>query len=124
MRQNIWAECAQTAALMNSLLFYDNSKKFYHRLENNQPKFEKDMRMFGEIGITLDHGLKTIKSKVDDKEIACMFVSYSLNHGKGVYKLYNMKTNRILISRDIMWLNQIYGQYKNKENQTQVTPIF
>ena len=44
MRQKIWAERTQTATLMDNLLFSDNSKNFYDRLENNQPKFEKNMR--------------------------------------------------------------------------------
>ena len=53
---------------MNNLLFYDNSKNFYDRLENNQPKFAKNMRKFGEIGIALNHGLKTSDLRLMTRE--------------------------------------------------------
>ena len=122
-KQKIWTECAHIATLMDNLLFYDNGKNVNDRLKNNQPKFTKNMRKFGEIGIALNHSLKNIRSKVDDKGIACIFVGYSLKHGEGVCRMYNLKTNRIFISRGIMWLNQTYGQYKNKRIKLKQHPL-
>jgi hypothetical protein len=37
-----------------------------------------------------------------------MFVGYSEFHEKDVYKLWNLATNKTLISRDVIWLNKTY----------------
>ena len=40
-----------------------------------------------------------------------MFVGYSLNHPADTYWLINLSTKRIIHSRDVIWLDKIWGQY-------------
>ena len=41
MREKLWAECVQTATLIDNLFIYDGNKSFYDRLRIEQPRFIK-----------------------------------------------------------------------------------
>ena len=60
------------------------------------------LRTWGEAGT-----VKTITGKVSkvlDRGVQCMFVGYAIDHDGDVYRMWNPNTNRVLISRDIIWL--------------------
>jgi hypothetical protein len=44
-----------------------------------------------------------------------MFVGYTEHHSRDVYRMLNLTTNSIINSRDIIWLNKTYGEWKNNE---------
>ena len=41
-----------------------------------------------------------------------MFVGYAINHDGDVYCMWDPNTNRVLISRDIIWLKRMYFEPK------------
>ena len=43
-----------------------------------------------------------------------MFVGYAEDHTKDVYRFLNIHTKRIILSRDVRWLNIIWKRYKDK----------
>ena len=43
-----------------------------------------------------------------------MFIGYADDHTKDVYRFLNIQTRRIILSRDVRWLNIIWKQYKKK----------
>ena len=43
-----------------------------------------------------------------------MLVGYEEDHSNDVYRFLNIDTGRIIISRDVRWLNIIWKQYKKK----------
>ena len=43
-----------------------------------------------------------------------MFVGYAEDHTKDIYRFLNIHTRRIILSRDVRWLNIIWKQYKKK----------
>ena len=47
-----------------------------------------------------------------------MFVGYADDHTKNVYRFLNIHTRRIILSRDVRWLNIIWKQYKKKSIYT------
>ena len=49
-----------------------------------------------------------------------MMVGYSVNHSDGVYRMWNPSSNRILISRDVVWLKRMYFQPETKEREIHV----
>ena len=57
------------------------------------------------------HEGKKMRSKLDDRGKTCMFVGYADDHTKDVYRFLN---RRIILSRDVRWLNIIWKQYKKK----------
>ena len=60
------------------------------------------------------HEGKKMRSKLDDRGKTCMFVGYADDHTKDVYRFLNIHMRRIIISRDVRWLNIIWKQYKKK----------
>ena len=66
-------------------------------------KWLKALIQFGRLGIV--HKSKKLSNKMKDKGYPAMMVGYAHNHGPGTYKMYNPKTNRIVMSRDIKWMD-------------------
>ena len=60
------------------------------------------------------HEGKKMRSKLDDRGKTCMFVGYAENHAKDVYRFLNIHTKRIILSRDVRWLNIIWKHYKDE----------
>ena len=60
------------------------------------------------------HEGKKMRSKLDGRGKTCMFVGYAEDPTKDVYRFLNIHTMRIILSRDVRWLNLIWKQYKKK----------
>ena len=43
-----------------------------------------------------------------------MFVGYADDHSRDVYRFLNIHTKRIIMSRDVRWLNIIWKHYRKK----------
>ena len=43
-----------------------------------------------------------------------MFVGYADDHSRDVYRFLNIHTKRIIISRDVRWMNIIWKHYGRK----------
>jgi hypothetical protein len=94
--------------------------------------FEKDLqglrniRFFGESGIVNYHADRKIQSKLVDQGRRCVLLGRATNYSNDVYQFLNLSTNRVIISRDILWVQKTYGEWKgllfdehensNKEN--------
>ena len=53
-----------------------------------------------------------------------MFISYADDHAEGVFKFLNLATEKVLASRNIVWLKQCYGEYKGiKGEYIPVSPL-
>ena len=65
------------------------------------------MRTFGEMAVIAIHEGKKMRSKLDDSGKTCMLVGYADDHSRDVYRFLNIDTKRIIISRDVRWLNII-----------------
>ena len=62
----------------------------------------KYLIQFGRIGVVKKPGKQ---AKMQDKGYPAVMVGYTLNHGAGTYRLYNPKTKRIIMSRDVTWMS-------------------
>ena len=76
--------------------------------------YSRSLRTFGEMAVIAIHEGKKMRSKLDDRGKTCMFVGYADDHTKDVYRFLNIHTRRIILSRDVRWLNIIWKQYKKK----------
>ena len=68
------------------------------------------MRTWGETG-TVKTVTKKI-SKVLDRGVQCMFVGYAMEHDGDVYRMWNPETDRVLISRDVIWMKRMFFEPK------------
>ena len=70
---------------------------------NNIAKWIKRLVEFGRIGVV--NKQEKLKGKMKEKGFPAMMVGYAMNHGPGTYRLFNPKTNRIIFSRDVAWMD-------------------
>ena len=74
-------------------------------------RYMKYMTTFGEMAVVAIHEGKKMISKLDNREKTCMFVGYAEDHTGDVYRFLNIHTKRIIMSRDVRWLNIIWKHY-------------
>ena len=72
------------------------------------------MRAFEEIAVIAIHEGKKMRSNLDDRGKTCFYVGYSDDHSRDVYRFLDIRTKRIIISRDVRWLNIIWKHYRKK----------
>lgn len=58
-----------------------------------------------------------MQAKLKNKGKPMMFIGYSLDHGSNVFKMLNIQTYHTVITRDIVWMGQVYGEWTNKESE-------
>lgn len=104
MKQKHWIEAASTATKLDNMMNEKGSECPYQKFYGKNPLYENHLRTFGEKGIVTLHPGKTIKAKLDDRGIECIFVGYATNHAGNVYRMLNPRTNKVLITRDVRWL--------------------
>ena len=121
-RKRIWSECASTVIKVENILVKDRGDKSpYEMMFGCMPNYVDDLRTFGEIAIIKDNRNK-LKSKLSNRGIEEMFVGYSEYHARNVYRFMNLKTNRIMTSRDVTWMHSLYKDYM-KEERNEVKEI-
>jgi hypothetical protein len=45
--------------------------------------------------------------KLADRYVHCMFIGYTDDHDGNVYRMWNLKTERVHITRDVIWMKQM-----------------
>ena len=109
-RSGLWTECAATATKLSNLLTGSDGHSAYYRFHGEHPKFVRDLKVFGEVCIRSDR--EQMIGKLENKGTVCVFIGYPDNHASDCFRLLNTKTNKIVMSRDVTWLNKTYGEFK------------
>ena len=78
----------------------------------------KYMRTIREMAVVAIHEGKKMISKLDNRGKTYMFVGYAGDHAGDVYRFLNIHTKRIIMSRDVRWLNIIWKHYRMKSMYT------
>ena len=110
-----WCEVISTATKLDNIMVRPERTKPPHTLfYGEDPKYTRSLRTFGEMAVIAIHEGKKMRSKLDDRGKTCMFVGYADDHIKDVYRFLNIHTRRMILSRDVRWLNIVWKQYKKK----------
>ena len=114
-----WCEVISTATKLDNIMVWPERTKPPHTLfYGKDAKNMRYMRTFGEMAVIAIHEGKKMRSKLDDRGKTCMFVGYADDHSRDVYRFLNIHTKRIIISRDVRWLNIIWKHYRMKSIYT------
>ena len=109
-RHKLWMEAAATATKLDNILHNKGEQSPYKKFYNEDPAYEKHLRTFGEVGVVALYPGESIKAKLDDRGIKCMFLGYAASHAGNVYRMWNLRTKQVIVTRDIKWL----GTFHNK----------
>ena len=55
---------------------------------------------------------QTIKGKIEDQGILCMFLGYAAGHDGKTYCMLNLQLRKVLLTCDVKWLHKFYAQKK------------
>ena len=61
---------------------------------------------------------KKMRSKLDTRGRTGIFVIYAEDHAGNVCRFINVQTKKIILSRDVQWLNSFWKQYKTRNNDS------
>ena len=110
-----WCEVISTATYLDNIMVRPDRTKPPHTLfYNKDSKSMKHLRSFGEMAVVAIHEGKKMRSKLDNRGKTSMFVGYADDHSGDVYRFLNIKSKRIIMSRDARWPNIIWKNYKMK----------
>ena len=61
---------------------------------------------------------KKMRSKLDTRGRTGIFVGCADDHAGNVYRFINIQMKKIILSRDIQWLNSFWKQYKKRKDDS------
>jgi transposase InsO family protein len=121
IREKLWPEAGMLATdVENALVPKRKDQASYNTFFKKELPGLRYLRQFGEVAIAKD--TRKIKGKLEDRGKATIYLGIAKNHSPDVYRLMNLKTRAVINSRDVIWLNKTYGEWKglvNKPVETQ-----
>jgi len=123
IRQGVLAEAANMAVFWENALvhtkgqlpaytqFYNKDPKYINNLHPFEAKYINNLHLFGEIRISVDPKFKKIHAKLQNKGQLCMMLGPAEHHGSDTFRMLNIATKKVVITRDILWLNKFYSTY-------------
>ena len=65
------------------------------------------------MAIVTNHANRKLRGKLVDRGKPCLYLGPAENHAGDVHRFLNLATKRIVHSRDVIWLNKVYGEWKS-----------
>ena len=110
LKYKVWAECANISTdLWNIQVQKGEVMSPCELFFGSLPRYAKHLHVFGQMGIVLNGTASTLQNKLKSKGIKKMFVGYSRFHTHDVYRMYNLDTGSVSVTRDIRWLDELVG---------------
>ena len=118
-KRKFWCEVISTATKLDNIMVRkDMTKPPFTLFFNEEPKYMKFLRSFGEMAVIAVSDDKKMRSKLDTRGRNGIFVGYADDHAGNVYRFINIEMKKIILSRDIQWLNSFWKEYKNRRDDS------
>jgi hypothetical protein len=108
-RYLLWREVFRTATMLDGLMvttIQDVTDTRYKHWGNPNPTFHRHLRTWGEAGTVKLKDKRAVK--IDDRGYTCMFVGYPDLHASDNYRMWDPRSKRVHITRDVIWLNKMF----------------
>ena len=122
LQSKLWAEAANFVTDLNSILVTDrrNETPFQIFFGKGFRSQIDSTKIFGEMVIVTNR--EKIKAKLADRGKTCMWLGYARNHPAGTYRVLNLMTRKVIITRDVLFLRKSYGDWANDKIQENTSP--
>ena len=118
-KRKFWCEVISTATKLDNIMVRkDRTKPPFTLFYNEEPKYMKFLRSFGEMAVIAISDDKKMRSKLDVRGRTGIFVGYADDHAGNVYRFIKVETKQIILSRDIQWLNSFWKEYKKRRDDS------
>ena len=116
-KRKFWCEVISTATKLDNIMVRTEKPIPPHTLFYNEgARYMKYLRTFGELAVIAISDGKKMRSKLDTRGRTGIFVGYADDHAGNVYRFINIETKKIILSRDVQWLNSFWKQYKKRKD--------
>ena len=117
-KRKFWCEVISTATKLDNIMVrIERTKPPFTLFYNDEAKYMKFLRSFGEMAeIAISDG-KKMRSKLDTRGTG-IFVGDADDHAGNVYRFINIQTKKIILSTDIQWLNSFWKEYKKRKDDS------
>ena len=118
-KRKFWCEVISTATKLDNIMVRkERTKPPYTLFYNEEPKYKKYLRSFGEMTVIAISDGKKMRSKLDTRGKTGIFVGYADDHAGNVYRFINIQMKKIILSRDIQWLNSFWKEFKKRKGDS------
>ena len=100
--------------LQNSIIKKKGEKSAYEEYYGSKNKVLHHLRTFEETGVVKDNK-KKLHSKLKDRGIVCLFLGYAADHPEDTYRMLNLETKKVIITRDVKWINKMNNKTRNEK---------
>ena len=111
LKNKLWAKCANMTTQIFNILVDDPSnecpfEKFYRRM----PKWRQvsKFRPFGWMRVAKLHNKVT--NKMSNRGELGLMIRYSDIHAVGTYRILMRKSEKVIMTRDVKWIDLYYGE--------------
>ena len=109
LRNKLWSEAFNTATDMDGVLVRsDGQTAFDNCFGKGRKSHISTTRKFGEQCVVTDR--TKIKAKLTDKGKVMWWLGYAVDHAKDTYRLLNKKTQKVVLSRDVVFTPEQEGE--------------
>lgn len=123
--KRLWAEAANTATdLDNMLIKQGETMNSFHKFFGKGVKSIIPMnsaKTFGEMVVVAKRN--KVKAKLDDRGKTCIWLGYAKDHAIGTYRVYNPRTNKVSLTRDVTFLRESHNDWVAEEEPESVMEI-
>ena len=121
LRHGLWTQAARTATdLENTLVTFTRHVAPFNQFFEKELPGIRNAHPVGEIGIVNNHKGKTLRGKLEDCGRACLHLGRADDQPRDTYRFLNLETRRVIHSRDVLWLDKNYGDWKGLTVNTTV----
>jgi hypothetical protein len=115
LSRGIWAEAACTAIDLRAILCHIKVKSLFYEKFMGEKKYDhiNTLHTFSEMAIVEDHATRGMRGKLQDHGKPAMFVGTTHEHMWDTYRFLRVTTNRIIMSRNVVWTGRSYGEHYN-----------
>ena len=114
-----WCEVLSTATKLDNIMVRkERTKPPFTLFYNDEPKYMKFLRSFGEMAVIAITDGKKMRSKLDTRGRTGIFVGYADDHAGNTNRFINIQTKQIILSSDVQWLNSFWKEYKKRRDDS------
>ena len=109
--KKLWGEVIPHITDIENALQSVSTTEPSHRMfyGTDVPRLDQ-LRTFGEIGYVKFVG--QFKGKLQDRGLPMMYLGRARNHSADTYRMWNLATFQVVITRDVIWMHKTYGEWK------------
>jgi len=113
----LWCEAARHGTDLENMTVRGKESSVHEEMFGEQHRLTETLRCFGDVGVVANLSNRGMKGKLEDRGKVAVYLGWAHDHAGGVCRLMNPETKRVMISRNVRWLERSFGEWR-EEKQT------